>query len=324
MAENGIQVKNGKAFEFALASEFANHFRNFGAIHIIEDQEFTICKRDFDSQTPAAQHAFIQASRLPIDTLQRIEPGLSHPRDQDDKLYVRFLPDSAGRKGDVRDVVFYRKKNDRMIWEIGLSAKNNHEAVKHPRISPSIDFGRDWALGTNCSDSYMKAVREVFDWVKSEKELGKSNWKDLGPLKIDKVYRPLKDAFKEELARLGVLENMPSRLIHYLIGVKPFYKVIKHDRYNVVTVKAFNFITGLNLTYNGVKPEYKPEIIPMPTRVVDISDKDGSQDTVTMIMDKGWQVDFRFHNAETKLANSVKLDVQLKGNPPVLFTQYLF
>jgi hypothetical protein len=27
-------------------------------------------------------------------------------------------------------------------WEIGVSAKNNHNAVKHSRLSSDIDFGK--------------------------------------------------------------------------------------------------------------------------------------------------------------------------------------
>jgi len=41
-------------------------------------------------------------------------------------------------------------------------------------------------------------------------------------------------------------------------------------------------------------------------------------------MDKGWQVNFRVHNAATKIESSLKFDVTLEGNPPVLFTQHLF
>jgi hypothetical protein len=52
--------------------------------------------------------------------------------------------------------------------------------------------------------------------------------------------------------------------------------------------------------------------------------KTSSLNTLSMVMDKGWQVSFRIHNATSKLELSLKFDIQLIGNPPNLFTQYLF
>ena len=43
-----------------------------------------------------------------------------------------------------------------------------------------------------------------------------------------------------------------------------------------------------------------------------------------MILDEGWQISFRIHNASLKLETSLKFDINLIGNPPILFTQHLF
>ncbi len=43
-----------------------------------------------------------------------------------------------------------------------------------------------------------------------------------------------------------------------------------------------------------------------------------------MVLDEGWQISFRIHNASTLIEPSLKFDIQLIGNPPVLFTQHLF
>lgn len=52
--------------------------------------------------------------------------------------------------------------------------------------------------------------------------------------------------------------------------------------------------------------------------------KDGSDSTMILTMDHGWTISFRIHSAATKVERSLKFDISLIGNPPVLFSQYLF
>ena len=52
--------------------------------------------------------------------------------------------------------------------------------------------------------------------------------------------------------------------------------------------------------------------------------KSGSYNTLNMILDGGWEISFRIHNASTKVEKSLKFDIKLLGNPPILFTQHLF
>ena len=46
--------------------------------------------------------------------------------------------------------------------EIGISAKHNHQAVKHSRLSDKIDFGKEWG-GHPVSSRYWKAVKPIFE-----------------------------------------------------------------------------------------------------------------------------------------------------------------
>uniref|UniRef100_UPI003007F3A2 HaeIII family restriction endonuclease n=1 Tax=Acinetobacter haemolyticus TaxID=29430 RepID=UPI003007F3A2 len=66
---------------------------------------------------------------------------LSHKIDIMDVLQLEIVADKAGESGDVRDVLALRSSQN---WEIGISAKNNHRAVKHSRLSNDIDFGQKW------------------------------------------------------------------------------------------------------------------------------------------------------------------------------------
>ena len=45
-----------------------------------------------------------------------------------------------------------------------VKSKHNHFAVKHSRLSPSIDFGEKW-YGISCSKSYWDAITPIFDYL---------------------------------------------------------------------------------------------------------------------------------------------------------------
>ena len=92
----------------------------------------------------------------------------------------------------------------------------------------------------------------------------------------------------------------------------------------MVVVKAFNINGELNKTVNGFKSRYKTPKINLPTRIVELDFKEGSDTTLVMILDGGWEISFRIHNASTYVERSLKFDIKLLGNPPILFTQHLF
>lgn len=322
------QNDNGKAFEYALGFVLTKKVSEFTTVEFVEDARHMTCKSAFESATLSEQERFTASAALPLATLFRLEPAICNPKGADDILYVALNSDAAGIAGDVRDVLLSRKNSrGRTIWEIGISAKNNHDAVKHSRLSPLIDFGKEW-IGVPCSKAYMKKAAAIFGCVMKWKEGGVKTWDALGGDKEKCVYIPLLDAFKDELTRIFRAGNktVAENLIMYLIGREPFYKVIKQDRNAMVVMKAFNFCKGLGERYNGVKPDCRPDKIPLPTRMVELaySDKGEQRNSLTLIMDHGWQVDFRIHNASTSLENSLKFDIQLVGNPPVLFTQHVF
>ena len=85
-----------------------------------------------------------------------------------DELHLEFQKDDAGTKGDVRDIVI---KRNSIAWEVGLSIKHNHEAVKHSRLSHALDFGKEW-FNIPCSEAYWTAINPIFDRLKAEKRNG--------------------------------------------------------------------------------------------------------------------------------------------------------
>ena len=317
----GQQVKNGKAFEYALALSYYEHLSQLGLAVCMEENDAFHTNKSFYEEHPAEEQIrFREAASKTIETMIKLEPGLTAQRNEKDVLRVLMINDIDGEGGDVRDVVFKRTSP---VWEIGFSAKNNNDAVKHSRLSSILDFGKSW-VDVSCSATYWAEIKEVFDYIGVAMQSSKT-WNDIGDDKIDKVYKPLLKAFRKELLRIDK-ENaeIPQKLIKYLIGKYPFYKIIKDDTHNMVIVKAFNLNGELNKNVNGKATKYKTPKLFLPTRIVEFEFKPDSDNTLCMILDGGWEISFRIHNASSKLEKSLKFDIKLLGNPPILFTQYLF
>lgn len=318
---SGSQVKNGKAFEFAIAKTYAAYLQESGLDVTLEDNSALNVAQRFYQEFPVdAQRKFDNAAFQTIDTMVKIEPKLVHQSNNKDALHIMLNEDSDGQSGDVRDVVFQRFHPS---WEIGFSAKNNNDAVKHSRLGRALDFGEQW-VGVPCSQQYWDDIKPIFDYLEEAIKEDKT-WDDLGADKVAKVYRPLLKAFADEVLRINENNpNIPGKLIQYLIGNYPFYKVIKDDAHNMVIVKAFNINGELNKSAKSETARYKTPKINLPTRIIEFAPKEGSDTTYNMVLDGGWEISFRIHNASTKVERSLKFDIQLLGNPPILFTQHLF
>lgn len=317
----GDQVKNGKAFEYAIAKTYADYLAEQGLnVLLVENSALNIAKAFYDDFDVSEKSKYIESAYQTIDTMIRLEPGLSAQKNSDDILRVLLNEDSEGEDGDVRDIVF---KRECPVWEVGFSAKNNNDAVKHSRLSSVLDFGKSW-VDVPCSQNYWDEIAPIFEYLQEAKDAGKT-WNDLGEEKALRVYLPLLTAFKRELLYINSNnDEIPQKLIKYLVGQYPFYKIIKDDAHNMVIVKAFNIEGELNKTVNRQKSQYKTPRINLPTRIVEFEMKPDSDNTLNMILDGGWEISFRIHNASSKVEKSLKFDIKLLGNPPVLFTQHLF
>ena len=318
----GKQVKNGKAFEYALAKQYYEYLRNVGInVELIENDAISVARGYYNELQDSEKNSFDNSATATISTMIKIEPGLTNPTGENNILKIKLISDSEGAEGDVRDVVF---KRDSPLWEIGFSAKNNNDAVKHSRLSSVLDFGNSW-VDVPCSSTYWREIRPIFNYLKERKD-NNALWADLGRDKIERVYKPLLEAFKKELLFINENnDNIPQKLVQYLIGRHPFYKIIKDDASNMVIVKAFNIEGELNKALGGVSSNYRIPHVNLPTRIVEFDFMHGREDnTLDMILDSGWEISFRIHNASSKVETSLKFDIQLLGNPPILFTQYIF
>ena len=231
-----------------------------------------------------------------------------------DILTLKIQSDAAGKAGDVRDVLIIRRGIE---WEIGLSIKHNHFAVKHSRLSKSLDFGLKW-FGIKCSEQYWNDIGPIFNYLKAEKAKGRM-WDKL-PAKERDIYMPLLTAFKDELLRsYSIHSDIPKKMVEYLLGQFDFYKVISIDSQQATQIQTFNLHGTLNKAGN-IKPKTTVPLSLLPTRIVALDFKPGSSNTIELYLDSGWQFSFRIHNAASRVETSLKFDIQIIGMPATIIS----
>lgn len=316
-----IQTANGKAFEYACVLGLFNALKETGDVQIELSPQLETAKKLYDEAASDMKTALDKAANAAVRVVKRLEPQLWNPNDNE-PLYLSIQPDSAGIKGDVRDVLCLRKQNG---WEIGFSCKHNHHAVKHSRLSDTIDFGKEW-VGIPCSQQYFDAVIPLFSELRKYRDDSKTAgkpmlWDEINE-KTDRYYKPILEAFMTELKRIADNEkNIPEKLIQYLLGRNDFYKVITEDKSRTTRVEAINIRGTLNCNSGTEKPITKIPVLKMPTQFYHIGFKPSSDNTIEVVCDGGWQVSMRIHSASSRVEPSLKFDVQLISFPSTVYAQ---
>lgn len=314
------QTVNGKAFEYALLLEFYERLNKITSVSITENEPYHNAKGCFDSFVENEQDTFRITASAAINFLIDIEPRLSNGISKEDVLVLEIVSDQAGQTGDVRDVLIIRSLQK---WEIGISAKNNHRAVKHSRLSLNIDFGEKW-LGVPCSQNYFNEIKPIFDMLANLKAKDKSTkWTSIENMH-QVVYIPILNAFRKELLRLDKENSsiVAENLVQYLIGNEDFYKVIKGNK--KVEIQAYNLSGTLNLPFENIKPKARIPKLKLPSRLIEIVYQDNSTTTLLVSLNEGWQISFRIHNASSRVEPSLKFDINLVSAPHTLFTNHIF
>lgn len=300
--------------------EFYQRLKPITTVTIKVNEPYETAKGFFDSFKEKEQEIFRITASSAINFLIDIEPRLSNGISKEDILELEIASDQVGQSGDVRDVILIRSLQK---WEIGVSAKNNHRAVKHSRLSQLIDFGDKW-LGVPCSKAYFEEINPIFDMLNEIRNKDKSTkWTSIKNMH-QVVYIPILNAFKKELLRLDkespniVAEN----LVQYLIGNKDFYKVIKGKKQ--VEIQAYNLHGSLNLPFENIKPKARIPKLKLPSRLIEVVYQENSTTTLLVSLNEGWQISFRIHNASSRVEPSLKFDINLVSAPHTLFTNHIF
>lgn len=216
MAKTASQTINGKAFEYALLKEFFERLKIKTTVSVVESEPFKTALKCYLSFNKKEQSHYTLVASFAVNFLIDLEPRLSYGINDKDILQLEIVSDKEGQTGDVRDVLAIRSLQK---WEIGVSAKNNHRAVKHSRLSKDIDFGEKWLEIPN-SETYFSEIMPIFSFLEEKRNKDKNTkWSSIAN-KSDTVYVPILNAFKKELEKLNN-ENpdiVPGKLVQYLIG----------------------------------------------------------------------------------------------------------
>lgn len=316
MEKKASQTINGKAFEYALLNEFLERLKTITSVSVIESEPYKTALKCYLSFNEKDKSHYTLVASFAVNFLIDIEPRLSHGVNDTDILQLEIVSDKEGQTGDVRDVLAIRSLQQ---WEIGVSAKNNHRAVKHSRLSKDIDFGQKWLEIPN-SETYFSEIMPIFTFLEEKRNKDKNTkWSSISN-KSDSVYVPILNAFKKELEKLNNEnpEIVPGKLVKYLIGNNDFYKIIKGKK--KIEIHAFNLYGSLNQSLGTNKPKGRVTKVKLPDRLIEIVFKKNSKTTLLITLNEGWQFSCRIHSAKSNIETSLKFDINLVSTPHSLFT----
>jgi hypothetical protein len=308
----------GKAFEYAVCAALKARLQTIKKAVLADSSSMQIAKDRFSNGIDLElQRQMMLSADAGVKGIIPMEPFLSSSTAS--VIHIDLQTDIKGIEGDVRDVIITAPDEQ---WETGISVKHNHDAVKHPRISPTIDFGKDW-YGIPVSEKYWKGIKPIFSELSGLK-LRSVKWSDLDS-KVDDVYRPLLEYFMTEIAELpeNSIEPFIKGIFNYLLGSHnhDYYKLVENTKSKSTRITPYNFHGTLHQGQQLDRANHKSKIIPLPTKVLGINLKPDSDNTVLLSFDQGWEFSFRLHNASTIVEPSLKFDIQLSEHPSTLVSQ---
>lgn len=229
----------GRAYEFVCLLTLGEEIGKIRPVNIVQNSSYLAAEYAWNTLSPEMKNIYKVSSYAAVIQIFELEPRIMEKGG--DVLELRIQSDTKGKEGDVRDILIVRHN---IQWEIGLSLKHNHFAVKHSRLSQKLDFGAKW-YGIPCSQKYWEDVRPVFTYLVQEKN--KNTLFDNLPDKENDVYIPLLQAFIAEINLQNQIHpDIPSRLVEYLLGKHDFYKVISIDKQRTTQIQSYNLHGTLN------------------------------------------------------------------------------
>ena len=309
-----VQSNNqGRAYEFICINTLQEEINKIRKSEIVKNSAYFADERAWNSIDEHLKGQLIKSANAAVSTIFEMEPMILEK--DDDVVKLTIQTDDQGKEGDVRDIVISRTN---VSWEIGLSIKHNHFAVKHSRIAKNLDFAKKW-FNVPCSQEYWGEIKPIF----SRLEVLKSQNVRWGEVenKDKTIYVPLLTAFKNEIINANKKDfSIPRNMVEYLLGEFDFYKIISVDAKRLTQIESFNMHGTLNRSTKTVKSKIFIPVVDLPTRIVSFDFKPNSSNTLELYMDNGWQFSFRIHNAETMVVPSLKFDIQIVGMPTTIIS----
>ena len=298
----------GRAYEYAWINALFRTLDPIRKTGIVYNSSLDANERAWNAVSQDKRNLFTISANAAVDAILELEPRMEE--NNGDTLLLEFQKDEAGETGDVRDIVIRR---DDIEWEVGLSIKHNHSAVKHSRLSHALDFGNEW-YSIPCSNQYWNDIAPIFQMLNHEKSR-KTAWSDLEDKEGD-VYIPLLQAFLNEIKRAYNQEpKIAIRMFEYLVGIKDYHKIVSHDNKKMTLIHTFNLHDTLNKPSCIKISAFDVPVADTPTEILAMKFKRNSKTTVEIYMDNGWAFSFRIHSASTVVQPSLKFDIQFISTP---------
>ena len=123
----------GRAYEFACLIELEEAIKQHRPVSVLHNSSYSAAERAYNLLSTSDKETYHISARAMIPAIFDCEPMMIEASNDELELFIQ--KDEEGKKGDVRDIIIVRSN---VQWEIGLSVKHNHFAVKHNRLSPTI------------------------------------------------------------------------------------------------------------------------------------------------------------------------------------------
>ena len=202
----------GRAYEYICLLTLNEEINKIRKAEIEYNSAYQAAEHAWNLVDEAFQSILKQSAKAAVETIFDMEPMIIE--ESNDILKLKIQIDAKGEEGDVRDIVISRSD---VKWEIGLSIKHNHFAVKHSRLGGRLDFGDRW-FGIPCSQEYWNDIKPIFEYLTEQKTQNK---------KI-----PQKKCY---LILIKICRNI-------------FYQIIFHVIYIIFLLKKF-FLTNFTKNY---------------------------------------------------------------------------
>ena len=129
----------GRAYEYACLVTLHKAINEVRKAVILHNSSYEAAQNAWNTLNSEEKQLYTLSAKSTINTIFAMEPNIVEVYDDILQLYIQN--DKHGEEADVRDIIIERKD---IRWEIGLSIKHNHMAVKHSRIAKNLDFGSKW------------------------------------------------------------------------------------------------------------------------------------------------------------------------------------
>lgn len=116
----------GRAYEYICVLTLCEEIQKLRPAIVQINSALNANANAWNSLSPVLQNILTESAKATVGTIFDMEPMLLE--EGEDMVVLTCQTDSEGKEGDVRDIVITRKDAK---WEIGLSIKHNHFAVKH-------------------------------------------------------------------------------------------------------------------------------------------------------------------------------------------------